>query len=336
MPTVAYVANADSGDISVAHLDARTGAWAPVQTFATGGKVMPLAISADRRFLYASLRDAPARVLSCAIEPGSGRLRRLQDAALPESACHIALDRTGRWLFSAAYGAHRIGVNPIDADGFAQAPHQVIETPPNAHTLCTDPSNRFAFSPCLGGNVVLQMRFDAKTGRLHPNPTPALHLNAGAGPRHLAFHPGGRIVYLLSELDATLCTLALDPVSGCLRVLHSVGFFPAGTTGKPWGAELRLTPDARHLVASERRSSTLSLFNVDPASGELQLVDQMRTEVQPRGLAIDPTGRWVVAAGQESHRVGVHALDAAAGRLGPGRAFDVGRNPNWVELINLG
>lgn len=335
MASVVYVANADSGDISVLHLDAHTGALTPVQAFATGGKVMPLAVSADRRFLYASLRDEPARLQSCAIEPGSGRLRRLHEAALPASACHIALDRTGRWLFSAAYSAHRIGVNRIDADGCVQAPHQQLDTPPNAHTLRSDVSNRFAFAPCLGGNLVLQMLFDAATGRLNPNPAPAFHLPPGAGPRHLEFHPGGSVAYLLNELDATITTLALDPAAGTLQARQTVAFLPAGTEGAPWGAELRLTPDARHLVASERRSSTLALFAVVDGSGELQRLDQVPTEAQPRGFGIDATGRWVVAAGQASNRVSVHALDAANGRLGPGRAFDVGRNPNWVELIEL-
>jgi 6-phosphogluconolactonase len=333
--TIAYVANADSGDISVAHLDTSTGALTTVQTFSAGGKVMPLAISADRRLLYASLRDEPARVLSCTIEPGSGRLQRLHEAALPASACHIALDRSGRWLFSAAYGAHCIGVNPIDADGRALGPHQQLDTPPNAHMLAGDVSNRFAYAPCLGGNLVLKMRFDAATGRLQPEPTPALQLRPGAGPRHLAFHPDGTHVYLLNELDATLCTLVLDPASGGLQVRQTLGFFPAGAEGAPWGAELRLTPDARCLVASERRSSTLALFRVAGSGGELEFLDRVATETQPRGFAIDPSGRWLVAAGQVSNRVGVHAIDAANGRLGPGRAYDVGRNPNWVELIDL-
>lgn len=335
MATIAYVANADSGDISVLRLDAQTGALTTVQTFATSGKVMPLATSADRRFLYASLRDEPARVLTCSIEPGSGRLQRLHEAALPASACHIALDRSGRWLFSAAYSAHRIGVNPVDAEGRALAPHQQLDTPLNAHTLASDVSNRFAYAPCLGGNVVLQMRFDAAAGRLVPNHPSALHLPPGAGPRHLAFHPDGTRAYLLNELDATLCTLALDPVSGDLTVRQTVGFFPAGTQGEPWGAELRLTPDARHLVASERRSSTLALFRVAGPGGELAFLDRAATETQPRGFAIDSSGRWLVAAGQVSNRVAVHAIDTAIRRLGPGRAYDVGRNPNWVELIDL-
>lgn len=334
MTTIVYVSNADSGDISVLHLNTSSGALTPVQTFATGGRVMPLAINSERRFLYASLRDEPARVLSCSIEPGSGRLERLHEAPLPASACHIALDRSGSWLFSAAYSAHRIGVSAVGADGRVQAAHQALDTPPHAHTLSSDLSNRFAFAPCLGNDIVLQMQFDATSGRLTPNPTPMLHLPAKAGPRHLAFHPDGEIIYLLNELDATLCTLALDAANGRLQLRQTVPFFPVGTEGAPWGAELRLTPDARHLVASERRSSTLALFRV-AGSAALEFLDRVGTQTQPRGFAIDATGRWVVAAGQVSNRVSVHALDAQAGRLGAGRAFEVGRDPNWVEMIDL-
>ena len=152
MTIVVYVANADSGDISVLQLQPDDGALTMLQRFETGGKVMPLAISPDRRFLYASLRNEPARVLTCAIDPSCGHLRRVGEAALPASACHIALDRTGRWLFSASYGGHRIGVNPIDDDGRALAPHQDLPTAANAHALRTDPSNRFAFAPCLGAD----------------------------------------------------------------------------------------------------------------------------------------------------------------------------------------
>jgi 6-phosphogluconolactonase len=335
MTTVVYVSNADSGDISVLHLDRDCGALVPVQAFATGGKVMPLAIGPDRRCLYASLRDEPARVMSCSIEPSSGRLSRLHEAALPASACHIALDRSGRWLFSASYGGHRIGVNPIDAEGRAQAPHQDIATPPNAHALRTDLSNRFAFAACLGGGVVLQMRFDEASGLLANDPLAALQLPAGAGPRHLEFHPDGDIVYLLNELDATLTTLELDQTQGRLQARHTVALFPPGVEGTPWGAELHLSPDARHLYASERRSSTLGVFRVQPATRELLLLAHVPTEAQPRGFGIDASGRWLVAAGQRSHRVGVHAIDPPSGLLSARHSHAVGTNPNWVEMIDL-
>lgn len=335
MTTIAYVSNADSGDISVLHLHADSGALTLLQRFATGGKVMPLAVSPDRRFLYASLRDEPARVLSCNIEPDSGRLQRLHDAPLPASACFIALDRSGRWLMSASYGGHRIGINPIDGDGRAQSPLHSLASEPNAHCFRTDRSNRFAYAACLGGDSVMQMRFDPTSGRVTPNAVARFVVRPGAGPRHLEFHPDGDMAYLLNELDASIDTLALDETTGQLHAQHSVALLPPEFQGEPWGADLHITPDGRHLYACERRSSTLSVFAVDPRSRALHPIDRLPTETQPRGFNIDPSGRHLVVAGQLSNRVTAYKIDAMSGKLRAAHSLAVGNNPNWVEIIDL-
>ena len=41
-------------------------------------------------------------------------------------------------------------------------------------------------------------------------------LKPGAGPRHVAIHPGGKFVFVMNELDSTIVSLALDPQSGAL------------------------------------------------------------------------------------------------------------------------
>jgi 6-phosphogluconolactonase len=335
MTTIVYVSNADSGDISVLHLNADSGALTLRQSFATGGKVMPLAISPDRRFLYASLRDEPARVLSCSIDPGSGRLQRRHDAPLPASACFIAVDRSGRWLMSASYGGHRIGVNPIDGEGRAQPPLQSLSTEPNAHCFRTDRSNRFAYAACLGGDSVMQMRFDPTNGHVTPNAIARFVGRPGAGPRHLEFHPDGHIAYLLNELDASIDTLALDEATGQLSALHSVTLLPPEFHGEPWGADLHIAPAGRNLYACERRSSTLSVFDVDRQSGELHLIERLPTETQPRGFNIDPSGRHLVVAGQVSNRVTAYDIDGMSGKLRAAHSLAVGNNPNWVEIVDL-
>ena len=96
--------------------------------------------------------------------------------------------------------------------------------------------------------------------------------------------------------------------------MQSLSTLPPGFAGEPWAAELRLTPDARFLYTSERRSSTLAGFAVDAATGRLAPIGHWPTQAQPRGFAISPSGRWLIAAGQLSHAVGVHAIDAAQRR----------------------
>ena len=93
---VAYVSNADSRDISVLSLDLATGAVQPLQTVPVGGTVMPLALSPDRRFLYAALRSEPYAVVSFAIDAATGRLQSIGQAPLPDSMPALATDKTGR------------------------------------------------------------------------------------------------------------------------------------------------------------------------------------------------------------------------------------------------
>ena len=333
--TAVYVSNADSGDISVLHLDAHTGALTPVQRVPVGANVMPLALSPDRRFLDAVLRAEPWEAISFAIDPASGELSPIGRGPLPHSMAYIATDRTGRFLFSASYGGDQVAVSPIGADGVVGPVHHVLPTPPHAHAIRSDPSNRFVFATSLGGGVVLQMRFDVESGELTPNVPPSLSPHERASPRHFVFGPDARFVYLLNELDAAIDVLAFDALAGTLRTVQTIASLPHGFIGEPWAADLHLSPDGRFLYSSERRSSTLAMFGVDAASGELQLLGHQATQQQPRGFAITPDGRFLIVAGQLSHRLGVHAIDAHTGALAPRGEIDVGRNPNWVECVVL-
>lgn len=331
---IVYVSNADSGEISVLALDESRGTLATVQTVAAHGTVMPMALSPDRRVLYAARRNEPWSVLAFAIDARDGRLALLAEAPLPQSMAHIALDGSGRWLFSASYHGNLLALSPIDADGRPGPATQVIPTGPKAHAMRAAPGNRFVYATSLGGGVVMQFGFDAAHGTLTPMAPRDIAVRAGAGPRHLAFHPGGRFVYLLNELDASVDVFSLEPHSGALACVQSVPALPPAFSGEPWAAELRLTPDARFLYTSERRSSTLAGFAVG-ANGRLAPIGHWPTQAQPRGFAISPSGRWLIAAGQLSNAVNVHAIDTATGHLTLCHEHAVGRNPNWVEAIAL-
>jgi 6-phosphogluconolactonase len=334
--TVVYVANADSCEISILALADEPGPLREIDRFATGGNVMPLAVRPDRRVLYASIRSEPYRVLSLAIDSTSGRLAEIGSAPLPASMCWISTDRSGRFLLSASYGSSLVSVSPIDGAGVAGAAQQVVATEANAHSVQVDLANRFAFATCLGGGVVRQMRFDAATGRLDDNAPATWHARAGAGPRHFVFHPNRAFVYLLNELDASIDVLAFDAAAGTLRGLAVANALPTGFGGgPPWAADLHLTPDGRHLYASERRSSTLASFAVDPTSGMLTPIATVATEREPRGFAISPDGRQLVAVGQASHRLSRYAIDGASGALAKRGEQPVGTNPNWVEIVEL-
>ena len=120
--TFVYVSNAEDGDIGMYTLQA-DGSLQPGQRFKAEKLVMPMAVSADKRFLVAAVRSKPFQAYSYAIDKASGALNLVGTGPLAESYPYIALDRTGRFLLGASYGAHQVGVNPVGADGKVGEPH---------------------------------------------------------------------------------------------------------------------------------------------------------------------------------------------------------------------
>jgi 6-phosphogluconolactonase len=338
MPTVVYVANADSREIYVAHLDNATGAVDVIQRAPVPGVVMPLAISPDRQFLYACLRSEPFSAATLRIDPATGTLSLLATAPLPDNMAYLAVDRTGRFLFGASYSGDKISVNPIGRDGLVGAtPLQILATDRHPHSIMTDPSNRHVFVPCLGGDVILQHTFDATTGRVARNAPRAAEAARKAGPRHLVFHPNRRFAYCTNELDATVGTYRFDAGAGTLSPIGARSLLPSGHRGSaPFAAaDIHVTPDGRYLYASERASNTLSTFKIDADTGALAPAGNVPTEDRPRGFNVDPRGRYLLAVGQASNHMTCYAIDPDTGALAPRHRYPMGENPNWVEILDL-
>ena len=119
-----------------------------------------------------------------------------------------------------------------------------------------------------------------------------------------------------------------------IGLLQSDTTLPKGFAGKPWGADLHLTPDGAFLYASERGSSTIAAFRVDAQSGLVQSIGSYPTETQPRGFNIDPSGRYLLAVGQVSNAMSIYRI-RADGTLEKTSSQPMGKNPNWVEIVNL-
>ena len=355
--TFVYVSNADDGDISTYSMQA-DGALLPGARVKVANVVMPMAVSPDRRFLYAASRSKPFSVHAYAINRATGALTHLSTTPTAESFPYISLDRTGRFLLGASYGAHLVSVNAVGADGrVAAEPLQVIPVGRNAHSIRVDGSNKFAYVPTLGSDEIFQFSFDAKTGRLSSN-TPAVYLmKPSTGPRHFVTSGDNRFLYVLSELQGTVTTFALDAKTGLLAEVSAASGLPPDSklvTGAPrgavgganappprntdndiWAADIHLSPNGRFLYISERTSSTLAAFSVDGASGKLSYLSSTPTEPQPRGFAIDPKGRFLVASGEKSETISVHAVDQASGALKFLGKYPAGKGANWVEIVSF-
>jgi len=307
----------------------------PIPGIDQPGQSTPMAVSPDRRYLYVGTRGEPKIAAGFAIDPARGTLTHVGSGPLADSLAYIITDGTGRFLLGASYPGNKVTVNPIGPPGTVQPPQQVLTDHPKAHSIRIDAANRHVLVPTLGNDRVNQFTFDAATGRLAPNTPPAVEVRANAGPRHFVFHPGGGRVYVLGELDAQVYVFDYDAGRGTLTPTQTVSALPPDFQGKPSAADLHITPDGRFLYASVRATSTLAGFRVDPDNGTLTAIGSVPTERQPRGFNIDSSGRYLLAVGQLSHGLSSYTIDQASGALTKLKEYAMGRNPNWVEIVDL-
>jgi 6-phosphogluconolactonase len=353
--TFVYVSNAGDGNIGMYTLQP-DGTLQPGPRFDAAKVVMPMSVSPDQRFLYAAARSKPFTVFTYAIDRKTGALRQRSTAPLAESFPYICLDRTGRYLLGASYGAHLVSVNAVARDGKVSEPIQVIPTGRNAHAIITDRTNRYVFVPHLGTDQIFQFRLDAKTGKLTANTPPVVQMKAMTGPRHIIMSPDNTFAYLLNELTATVTTLSLDAKTGLLTEVGSASALPAdsklvpgaprGAVGVPgqaprdtsndiWASDLHVTPDGKFLYAAERTSSSIGAFSVDTATGKLTYLSSVPTEKQPRGFRIDPKGRYMVVSGEKSETISLYEIDGGSGALKLLQKYPTGKGSNWVEIIGF-
>ncbi|RWP21792.1 MAG: lactonase family protein [Mesorhizobium sp.] len=159
-------------------------------------------------------------------------------------------------------------------------------------------------------------------------------LAPGAGPRHVALHPGGRFAFVMNELDSTVVSLALDEASGRLTEIDTKPAVPAAARDGNHCADIQISPDGRFLYGSNRGHDSVVVFSVDQQTGTLALVDHAPCGgATPRNLALTPSGRHLFSANQNADRTSILARDAATGRLtDTGRFIDIG-TPMCVKIV---
>ena len=334
-----YVGTYTSGDskgIYRLRLDLTTGALSPEGEPTETVSPSFLALHPDGRVLYAvnETGDGPegesGGVSAFAIDPASGALRLLgQQPSGGPAPCHLSLDREARHLLVANYWGGSVSVFPLEAEGRLGAATQLVrhtggtsapgrDPGPHAHFVGLDATNRFALVADLGRDEVLVYRFEPGSGRLEANDPPALSLGEGSGPRHLAFHPDGRHLFVINELASTVSVLSFDPEAGVLQELQTVTTLPEGYSGSNSTAEVEVSSDGRFLYGSNRGHDSIAIFAIDPESRRLTPLGHESTRGEaPRHFALDPTGSYLLAANQRGDSIAVFRVDPATGGLAP-------------------
>jgi 6-phosphogluconolactonase len=344
-----YTGSASKG-IYVFPFDSASGKAGSLELAAETTSPSFLAVDPKQHYLFAANEisnyqgQKSGGISAFALDSKSGKLAFLNEVSSRGAGpCHLAVDKTGKYVLVANYDSGSIAAFPVEQGGrlgeassviqhAGHGPNAERQEGPHAHDITISSDNRFVIANDLGLDQLLVYHFDSTKGTLAANQPAFASVEPGAGPRHSAFHPSGRFFYALNEIAGTISAFNYDAHSGVMRHLQTISTLPADFKDKNDSAEIVVHPSGRFLYGSNRGPDTIAVFAIDSAKGTLKLVETVPTQgKEPRNFAIDPSGKYLLAANQNSNTVVVFRIDPKTGRLtATGQVLEV---PSPVCLV---
>jgi 6-phosphogluconolactonase len=320
-----YTANESKG-IYKYHIDA-SGRLKKVGLSAATENPSFLAKSSNGKYLLAANENSDdngsgGSVSSFAIEKDTLRFIDKKPSG-GDSPCFLAINSTGHVL-AANYSSGNVGVLKLSGSGSMEGPSQVLQhagqgtharqKEPHAHSAWFV-KNDEAITVDLGTNELWFWQLDRATNKFRSGDPQRLAMAAGAGPRHMSFHPNGKTAYVINELNSTI-TIVRKNKSGKFEAKGSVTTLPTGFKGENFCADIHTSPDGKFLYASNRGHNSIAIFQI-AKSGELIAAGHESVRGDwPRNFALTPDGSYLLVANQRSNNIVSFKRDRKTGRLG--------------------
>lgn len=324
-----------SKGIYIAPWNSATGEMGPITLAAALPAPAFLAIrhSGDRTFVYAvsEVEGADAKVTAFRYDATKqNALEKINDqSAGGDGPTHVSVSPNGRVLALANYtggsatsyhlaldGALSPAVSHFQYSG--HGPDAGRQQRPHAHSAAFAPDGRFLLVNDLGLDRISVYKVDSATGSLTPNEPPFWTARPGTGPRHIAFHPNGRWLYSVNELDSTVDILQWNAKQGTLEAKGFVSTLPADFPAKKaFAGEIVISKDGRNVYVGNRvGADTIAVLNVGQDGAALSLAQLANNGGKlTRHIALDSEGRWMLLSNQTSGQIVVLERDQTTGRL---------------------
>ena len=282
-------------------------------------------ISSDNRFLYAVEKEGDQGGVASYSINKAGDLTRINSQLLEgASPCHVSLDSKSKYLFSANYHKGEVVSYLLDSEsgsissavsinkheGSGPDPRQ---EKPHTHFAGVTPDEKYVAVVELGTDFIITYDLN-QDGEL--TEVSRLQVKGGSGPRHITFHPNGKIAYVMTEFSSEVIVLDYDSENGQFQVKQYISTLPADFTENNQGSAIHISSDGRFVYAGNRGHNSIAVFQVSGESGELEFVELVSTQGDwPRDFTLDPSERFIVASNQESHNLVLYARDPETGKL---------------------
>lgn len=323
----------DSKGIYRSEFNTKTGKLSEPELAAEVKNPSFVAIHPDGKHLYAvsEVSDTDGKpvggVTGFQLDPSSGELTKINEQSTGGAGpCHLIVDPTGKNVLAANYTGGSVVCLPIKENGSLEEASSFVQhegssvdprrqAAPHAHSINTDPGNKFAVAADLGLDKILIYRFDPETGSLKANDPAFVKTPLGGGPRHFAFHPSGKFAYTNNEILLSVTAFEFNGERGILNPLQTLSTVPDGTELKGNStAEVRVHPNGKFVYVSNRGPNSIAVFKINQDTGLLERVGIVSSGGKtPRNFNLTPDGKWLLAAHQDSDNVVVFKINQDTG-----------------------
>ena len=354
MKYVTYVGcytDAKKEGIHIFETDTETGAFRPIGLVSGIENAIYLALTKGNTFLYAGQGmpeyGAPAQngaVVAYTVKGDT--LLPLNHKPIGVTApCYVALAPSEKAVVFAEYTNAVSGVFELNADGrLSDAPPVTVKhvsggpgpdarRQEKAHAHCAEvsPDGKYLCVVDLGLDRVKVYDFPGRAAGLKEKAGLTIASAAGAGPRHIIFHPNGRLAFLLHELDNTISSFRYT--GDAFIHVQTLSMLPAGYTGNSKASAIKISADGRRLFGSNRGYDSLAAYDVDPDTGKMALAAiSMLAGKFPRDFEFMPGEKFVLLGHETSNELMSYAYDKATGVFTPAHGPFALYRPVYVKF----
>jgi 6-phosphogluconolactonase len=341
-----------SQGIYVYRFDARTGKVTYLNKVTGINNPSYLAMATNNKFVYSvneTGSDRTGSVSSFSFDAKTGKLlfinKQPSNGAGP---CYISIDKSNSNVFIANYAGGSLSVLPVKPDGSLGEPTQTIQDEgsgpdksrqekPHVHTAVLSPDEKFLLYTDLGTDKINITKYTAGAAKpLSPADPANVSVTGGYGPRHIAFTPNGKYMYLIQEMGGAINTYRYN--DGQLKQLESQTILPDGFSGDIGAADIHVSPDGKFLYSTNRGTANeIEVFAINRKDGKLTFIQRTSSLGKtPRNFAIDPTGKFLFVANQNTDDIYIFRINKTTGTLAyTNNKIEVG-NPSCLKFAPLG
>lgn len=322
-------------------LDLDSGKFGELQVAADNVHTGFMAMHPTLPILYAGTSEKVAKgspngfVRAYHLDNKSGSLKQFCIAPTEDNGVtHIEVSPLGNVVLTCHYGGEGTSAIPLNGKGkliqkVSKIRHEGAgatkrQTRPHPHGVAIHKDGKYVCVADLGNDHVEVFGISRK-GEL--SKCSRWQSAPGAGPRHVSFHPNGKWLYCINELDNTLVLLDFDAGCGRLKEVQTISTLPQEYKETSYTAEIAIHPNGRFLYGSNRGHNSTVVCRIDQDNGKLGVIEYERTQGDhPRFVGIDPTGSIYLAANMKANSVVSFYVDQKTGALeATGHTLEVAR-----------